>query len=92
MASQGKLLAFADDLFFIMDSQEEAEKALAACDRIDIAGLHINRTKTQIITDQVEMKDVKEICGIQISDELKYLGLILSCDRVKLLKNMKQKL
>ncbi len=47
-----------------MDSQEEAEKALSACDRIDIAGLHINRKKTQIITDQVEMKDIKEICGI----------------------------
>ncbi len=45
MVDQGKLLAFAEDLFFIMDNREEAEKALAACDRIDITGLKINRRK-----------------------------------------------
>ena len=59
MADQGKLLAFADDLFFIMDDQEEAEKALVACDLISISGLQINKNKTQIITDQANMKDVK---------------------------------
>lgn len=47
-----------------MDNQEEAEKALAACDRINIVGLHINNNETQIITNEVEMKDVREIGGI----------------------------
>jgi hypothetical protein len=37
------LIAFADDLFFIMKIQEKAETALTACDRIKIAGLKINQ-------------------------------------------------
>ena len=43
VADQGKLIDFADNLFFIIKIQEKAETALTACDRIKIAGLKINQ-------------------------------------------------
>lgn len=48
--------------------------------------LILNKSKTKIISDRVELKETPSIGGVDVVDKLRYLGLDLTCDRQKLAK------
>jgi hypothetical protein len=58
MAKDGNLLAFADDLIIITESEAEAKNALSSLSSLEEYGLSINCDKTQIMTDREDMKEV----------------------------------
>lgn len=85
----GNLIAFADDLFIMADSQLEAKLIIKEFEKVRSSGLTLNKDKTQILSDLKEMEGVEEIEGIKVSKKIKYLGMTLSCDRKALVKDAK---
>jgi hypothetical protein len=51
--------------------------------------LVLNKTKTNILSDSVEFKEVVEIEGIRKVAEYKYLGVRLSLDKKKMIRDAK---
>ena len=87
----GKLVCFADDILLIADDKAEAEKLVRAMMNLEQVGLHLNKQKTQFITDRKDMDETEEIAEIRKVKSLKYLGLSVSCDRKQILKDAKNK-
>lgn len=86
----GNLICFADDILIMCDSKEDAEAAIEEFEKIKSCGLHLNKLKTQIISDLKEMKGVEEVKEIKITKKIKYLGMQISCDRQQILKDVKK--
>jgi hypothetical protein len=52
---EGKLIAFADDLFIEADNVLEAEAIITEFGKLEASGLYLNKSKSQIMSDQKEM-------------------------------------
>ena len=73
MAEDGNLLAFADDLIIMVETKEEAIKTIEQLESLEKFGVIVNCNKTQIMTDRPDMKDVAEIRGIKLKENIQYL-------------------
>ena len=73
MAEDGNLLAFADDLIIMVETKEEAIKTIEQLESLEKFGVIVNWNKTQIMTDRPDMKDVAEIRGIKLKENIQYL-------------------
>lgn len=91
LATQGKLLAYADDMLLILDSKDETEKAIQNLHQLSDFGLQLNTWKTQIMTYNQELAVCSEINGNKTTDHINYLSLKFFCDRQKTLNRAKEK-
>ena len=70
-------LFFADDSLTMADTKENAEKNLKILKRVSESfGLKINKEKSKILVYNSK-EDIEEIEGIQVTDKIKYLGIII---------------
>ena len=70
-------LFFADDSLTMADTKENAEKNLKILKRVSESfGLKINKEKSKILVYNSK-EEIKEIEGIQVTDKIKYLGIII---------------
>lgn len=63
---EGKLLAFADDLFIETDIIKKAEAVFQEFGNLEASELFLNNNKSQIITDQKEMQKIRKIKEINL--------------------------
>lgn len=64
--NQGKLLCFADDCLLICENKQEASDLIEQMNSLQDSGLHLNKAKTQIIGDHDDLKNCKEILGVEV--------------------------
>lgn len=83
--SNWKIFAFADDLLLIYDNQEEATKLIQAISSLNKFGLDLTKSKSAILSDHSDHKNVKLIEGISIKKQIKYLGCQITLTRGSLL-------
>lgn len=71
-------LFFADDGLFIARTQEEMERMIdALIDLSHITGLEINTNKSNVLIFNSKAQ-IEEIKGIKVTNEMKYLGIIVT--------------
>jgi hypothetical protein len=72
----GKLRAFADDLLIVADNIEEMEKFIKAVEGWkDSHNLSLNKDKSAFMTNNLKLKNLKDIEGIPGVKKFKYLGI-----------------
>ena len=91
LIDEGKLIAFADDIIVMASSRTEAEAAIDAMNSLDEFGLHLNKNKTKIMTDNRDSQDIPKIRDIDLSTQMRYLGMDLVCERPKLISLAKKR-
>ena len=76
--SRGDLLAFADDMLVMSNSQHEIEMINNEFTTLnDKWNLRLNKKKSEILTNA----ELEEINGVRCSKIVKYLGVKVSIDR-----------
>lgn len=75
---RGDLLAFADDMLVMSNSQPEIEMIINELASLQVKfNLRLNKKKSEILTGQ----DIAEIGGVKCSKMVKYLGVKVTWDR-----------
>ena len=78
MRSRGDLLAFADDMLVMSNSQPEIEMIINELATLnDRWNLRLNKKKSEILTNL----ELEEINGIRCSKIVKYLGVKVTIDK-----------
>ena len=78
MRRRGDLLAFADDMLVMSNSQSEIEQVIEELATLNTDwNLRLNKKKSEILTKE----DIPEIGGINCTKTVKYLGLRVTMDR-----------
>ena len=78
MRSRGDLLAFADDILVMSNSQHEIEMIINEFTSLNEKwNLRLNKKKSEILTSG----ELEEINGVKCSKIVKYLGVKVSIDR-----------
>ena len=78
MRSRGDLLAFADDMLVMSNSQPEIEMIINELATLnDRWNLRLNKKKSEILTNF----ELEEINGIRCSKIVKYLGVKVTIDK-----------
>jgi Reverse transcriptase (RNA-dependent DNA polymerase) len=78
MRRRGDLLAFADDMLVMSNSQPEIEKVIEELATLNTDwNLRLNKKKSEILTKE----DLPEIGGIKCVKTVKYLGVRVTVDR-----------
>ena len=76
--SRGDLLAFADDMLVMSNSQPEIEMIINEFATLNVKwNLRLNKKKSEILTNA----ELEEINGVRCSKIVKYLGVKVSIDR-----------
>lgn len=76
---EGQLLAFADDLLLIAKDKAEATKLITSLqETFEQFDLQVNLSKSAILTSNSKVRKEKQICGIEIQETTKYLGVTIS--------------
>ena len=77
MVNRGDLLAFADDMLILTNSQAEMKQAIQELDGLnEVWNLRLNKAKSQVLTDD----NIPEIAGIPCATHVKYLGVPVHLD------------
>ena len=77
MVNRGDLLAFADDMLILTNSQAEMKQAIQDLDGLNVVwNLRLNKAKSQVLTDD----NIAEIAGIPCANHVKYLGVPVHLD------------
>ena len=84
-------MEFADGVIIIAKGKKEAEDTKEAFKLLENFGLRMNVAKMQIISDHKELVDLTHLGGIQIKENLNYLGIEIFCNRKKTLDAAKNK-
>lgn len=87
-----KFLAFADDIMFVMNRRNETIPRLfqEMQEFGDLVGLNINKNKTKIMCKNLtvnKQKKLEEVTGCEITNKMKYLGIMLTTKNLDLFKN-----
>jgi hypothetical protein len=78
MRRRGDLLAFADDMLVMSNSQPEIEQVVEELATLNTdLNLRLNKKKSEILTKE----DLPEIGGIKCVKAIKYLGIRVTIDR-----------
>jgi hypothetical protein len=78
MRRRGDLLAFADDMLVMSNSQPEIEQVIEELATLNTDwNLRLNKKKSEILTKE----DLPEIGGIKCVKSVKYLGVRVTIDR-----------
>jgi hypothetical protein len=73
------------------NSKAEAEETLTEFEqKLSGAGLQLNKSKCNIISDQKGINVGDEIAGVKVVKSFKYLGFKVTCDRKALIKDARQ--
>ena len=76
--SRGDLLAFADDMLVMSNSQGEIEQIINELTSLQIKwNLKLNERKSEILTNEQQ----EEVNGIKCSTTVKYLGVKVAVER-----------
>jgi len=85
--SRGDLLAFADDMLVMSNSQPEMEMIINEFATLNVKwNLRLNKKKSEILTNAV----LEEINGVKCSKIVKYLGVKVSIDKKEQIKVAKE--
>jgi hypothetical protein len=77
MVNRGDLLAFADDMLILTNSQAEMKQAIQELDNLNgVWNLRLNKAKSQVLTDD----NIPDIAGIPCANHVKYLGVPVRLD------------
>ena len=77
MVNRGDLLAFADDMLILTNSQAEMKQAIQELDNLnEVWNLRLNMAKSQVLTDD----SIPDIAGIPCANHVKYLGVPVHLD------------
>ena len=75
---RGDLLAFADDMLVMSNSQPEVEMIINEMAALQHKwNLRLNKKKSEILTNE----KTQEIAGVRCTSTVKYLGVRVTCDR-----------
>ena len=78
MRRRGDLLAFADDMLVMSNSQHEVEEVVEELATLNQNwNLRLNKKKSEILTNE----DLPEIGGIKCTKVVKYLGVRVAVDK-----------
>ena len=89
--SEGKLIAFADDILLVADDKQEAVQLIRGMESLKDVGLQLNKSKTVLMDDTKQLDGQDALEGIAIKKSFKYLGAELSCNRGAVIKDAKDK-
>ena len=65
----------------IAETKEELELVLDEIKILEKYSLVLNVKKSQIMSNHKDMSTITEVRGIKVTDNIKYLGVLLYCDR-----------
>lgn len=85
-------MALGDDILAIAKDKQEAEEAIEAFKKLENSGLAMNVSKTQIISEGEDMVGVTNLCGIEVSESMKYFRMHIFCSRQKTLQSVKRQI
>uniref|UniRef100_A0A803SLD7 Reverse transcriptase domain-containing protein n=1 Tax=Anolis carolinensis TaxID=28377 RepID=A0A803SLD7_ANOCA len=90
--SHYKIRAFADDLICIIeDPMEDIKKWLKVMEEYgNVAGFKINKNKSMMLTkniNKIDQEKLKTISGLQVTNKINYLGILITAKNSQLLKN-----
>ena len=75
---RGDLLAFADDMLVMSNSQSEVEMIINELATLNVRwNLRLNKKKSEILTGE----KIAEIGGVRCTQQVKYLGVKVTLDR-----------
>ena len=78
MRRRGDLLAFADDMLVMSNSQSEIEMIINELATLNVRwNLRLNKKKSEILTGE----KIAEIGGVRCTQQVKYLGVKVTLDR-----------
>ena len=78
MRRRGDLLAFADDMLVMSNSQSEIEMVINELATLNVRwNLRLNKKKSEILTGE----KLAEIGGVRCTQQVKYLGVKVTLDR-----------
>jgi uncharacterized protein (UPF0335 family) len=84
LINEGRLLAYADDIIVEMTDINELRATIQEFKSLKSWGLNINISKSMILARKQDNKKYKKIEGIQVKDNVKYLGINLSFNKSQL--------
>ena len=84
----GSLHAFADDISILAQSERELEMVANELENMGVYRLHLNVKKCEILAVGGDQRYIpKSVAGIEVNDQVKYLGMKIAKDKNQLRKD-----